>query len=95
MISGRKVSATLSFDEVQLRQQRLRSLFNKFRDGEKGLSEAQCVKFASDSGLVDNKVKDSDVRLAFSSVKIGKKKVLDFERFEVNPTAPHISCMDN
>ena len=73
----------LSFDEVQQRQQRLRALFNKFRESSKGLSDAQCVKFAVDSGLVDKKVKAADVSLAFSSVKIGKKNMLDFERFEV------------
>ena len=83
MISGRKVSATLTFDEVQMRQQKLRALFNKYRVEEQAVSSAQCLKFAEDNGLVDKKVKSSDISMAFSSVKLGKRDTLDFERFEV------------
>jgi hypothetical protein len=88
MISGRKVSATLTFDEVQKRQQNLRILFNKCRDGAPGVSAAQCMKFVGDNGLIDKRVKSSDVSLAFSGVKLGKRDTLDFERFEVRP------CLD-
>ena len=55
---------------------------SRYKDEEQGISSAGLTKFAVDGGLINKTLPESEVVLIFSSVKLGKKTVLNYDRFQ-------------
>ena len=58
------------------------SAVSRYKDEEQGISSAGLTKFAVDGGLISKTLPESEVVLIFSSVKLGKKTVLNYDRFQ-------------
>jgi len=79
--SGRKLSRVSADDMAKLSQQ-LEDLFKKYCAGEPQMAEAQFKTFVTDGGLADARLTEAEAGLIFLSVILGKKKTINFERFQ-------------
>jgi hypothetical protein len=67
----------------------LKTSFDTFAQGNpNGINQEQLVAWAQDRGIAGGALPASTVSLIFSSVKLGKKKELKFDRFQVRTAAP-------
>jgi len=77
---ARKLSK-VSASEMQQLEHDLKELFGRYNDPT-GINEAAFAKLCSECGVTDAKFSSNDVALVFTAVKVGKKKSLNFGRFQ-------------
>lgn len=60
----------------------LADLFAEHKDGSSGITQTGLLTFAADCNILGKGLKGKDISLVFSSVKVGKKDELNFDRFQ-------------
>ena len=79
--SARKMSR-VSADDMALLAQQLADIFKKYCAGEPQMSEAQFKEFVTGTGLADARLTEKEAGLIFHSVLLGKKKTINYDRFQ-------------